>query len=1012
MTWLRGKGHIRVTYILAVLLLPVMTLSMAVPVVSGSGEDAAPWISGIVIPGYVPGAGEVTVPFSIQAAAGNLTPGCEYRIKAFVSPAGENKPATQLWNGSSWIYPNSAWGSMPLVAAPGEPGRGIDSTTYPVLHLRMKASYSGYGAIAEAGTAELRLSLKNMSSGKKYDAAPVSVGLLNMPGGDGKNGTEGVLVSGSISLKGEPLGAAPVLFRQGNDSDRGFVAFTLTGDDGVDPVESTGSFRIALPVFDNLSVTVIGNSRIAFQPLTGAPGVLALEGVDLNVTQTLNIGTMPPLREALITEVYFDSYRSDEGDEYIVIHNPVNDTLDIGGWRISDGEAVYEFPHDCNTDGAGACSSTQNITHNSIQNSTYVTQNNIQNITNITTHVPPYSSVIAARSAAALRWTTGLTAHFEWNPDGTGPGNDAGVPDMVKREGGELIFANPGDEVFLYDSYGRLVDAVIYGVSGYEGEGWSGHPVPAVEEGIRLVRNRGHQSVYEQGEKGNEQFDRLGEPGRFENTNTSRDWQHPRIYVVGQSDLPLKRFQLRDAAVTVFAAPDSGLSTLQMFIDSARSSLDICVYEFENLHLMESVKSAAQRGVAVRLLLEGAPVGGITDLERWVAKSLHDAGVEIRFMIDSAGNGIYDRYRYVHSKYAVVDSWKVAVMSENWKDTAFPLAEGAVSADTGSMDTEGTVVVNADPAGVDAVNTDVENMDVPGGEVYGGNRGWGVVVESEELAGYYTGLFDTDFNPAMPDSYAYNESHSMYGAPARDYSNPTSGAHGSHDPGPSVRPYFPVFPAGTLRGDFMITPVIGPEHTLRNDSVIGLLRSAGESVLVEQLQCPLNWGHDLPNLYLKECIHAARRGCEVRILLDSRYVSEDDGKDDNLDTVRYINEQALAENLSSLKARLIYLGNLSKLHNKGVIVDSRAVLVSSINWGPGAVLHNREVGLIIENEEVAAYYTGVFESDWEMRPVTGGSGNGGRQGEGNDSSGMDPMILILMIFITAVWWKKRTEKQA
>ncbi|MNT54307.1 hypothetical protein D3C72_1914600 [compost metagenome] len=55
------------------------------------------------------------------------------------------------------------------------------------------------------------------------------------------------------------------------------------------------------------------------------------------------------------------------------------------------------------------------------------------------------------------------------------------------------------------------------------------------------------------------------------------------------------------------------------------------------------------------------------------------------------------------------------------------------------------------------------------------------------------------------------------------------------------------------------------------------------------------------------------------------------------------------------------------IHNKGIIVDGQAVLVSSTNWSGDGVLRNRDAGLIIHNEEVAQYYQQVFLDDWDSR---------------------------------------------
>jgi len=47
-----------------------------------------------------------------------------------------------------------------------------------------------------------------------------------------------------------------------------------------------------------------------------------------------------------------------------------------------------------------------------------------------------------------------------------------------------------------------------------------------------------------------------------------------------------------------------------------------------------------------------------------------------------------------------------------------------------------------------------------------------------------------------------------------------------------------------------------------------------------------------------------------------------------------------------------------------VIVDRSQVLISSINWNENSAINNREAGLIIENEDVAEFYTDIFFYDW------------------------------------------------
>ncbi len=52
------------------------------------------------------------------------------------------------------------------------------------------------------------------------------------------------------------------------------------------------------------------------------------------------------------------------------------------------------------------------------------------------------------------------------------------------------------------------------------------------------------------------------------------------------------------------------------------------------------------------------------------------------------------------------------------------------------------------------------------------------------------------------------------------------------------------------------------------------------------------------------------------------------------------------------------------MHNKGVIIDD-AVWVSSVNWTENAFMNNRECGLYIMSKEVADFYAGVYNVDWE-----------------------------------------------
>jgi hypothetical protein len=58
---------------------------------------------------------------------------------------------------------------------------------------------------------------------------------------------------------------------------------------------------------------------------------------------------------------------------------------------------------------------------------------------------------------------------------------------------------------------------------------------------------------------------------------------------------------------------------------------------------------------------------------------------------------------------------------------------------------------------------------------------------------------------------------------------------------------------------------------------------------------------------------------------------------------------------------------LGGCHNKGMVVDSSAVLLSSQNYSADGVRFNRDAGLIIYNPKVARYFEEIFLYDWESR---------------------------------------------
>ena len=115
-----------------------------------------------------------------------------------------------------------------------------------------------------------------------------------------------------------------------------------------------------------------------------------------------------------------------------------------------------------------------------------------------------------------------------------------------------------------------------------------------------------------------------------------------------------------DAAVTPFVLPDSP----GMPVDPLRSAderLFVAGYTLTSERVADALVAAADRGVRVRVLLEGSPVGGFPARSARLLDRLTAAGVEVRIL-----DGEVERFRFHHPKYAVADD-RAVVLTENWK---------------------------------------------------------------------------------------------------------------------------------------------------------------------------------------------------------------------------------------------------------------------------------------------------------------------------------------------------------
>ena len=240
------------------------------------------------------------------------------------------------------------------------------------------------------------------------------------------------------------------------------------------------------------------------------------------------------------------------------------------------------------------------------------------------------------------------------------------------RSFGKFSLNKEGDNVYLKDSGGLIIDVVSYGKIATPSAGWSGGSVDGstADQAIKRV-----------------------EPT---DTNTSFDW----IATSGEHtsngfyDVP----QFDGCTVEPFVFPDANGRPIFNAVMSATESIHISIYMMTSDYMISLLANKASEGVEVKLLLENKPLGYDHPSDKLAA--IVCEGGEVSFI---GFNNSYDRYNYVHNKYAVIDGSTVIVTSENWT---------------------GTNLSNAGSSG---------------------NRGWGAVIDSEEYAAYMESYFSNDW---------------------------------------------------------------------------------------------------------------------------------------------------------------------------------------------------------------------------------------------------------------------------
>jgi cardiolipin synthase len=582
-----------------------------------------------------------------------------------------------------------------------------------------------------------------------------------------------------------------------------------------------------------------------FASSTPTPGAENIQTQPEQFTPHYNLTnkTTPNATTLVITQVYYHTHSS-VNNEFITLYNPTNTTKDISEWYLTD-----------------------------VPWKDFTQQAKLQFPDHTT--VPPFTALTVTQNASAYEKETACVPDYEYKID-----SQADVPQLTTIK--TVTLSNTGGLVALKNTVNQTVDLICYGETTQISYGWNGPPIPSSGAGVILTRTWIN--------------------GTPQDTDSASDWIHPRIYRIGQSDFPSSTISFT-GEVILFVSPDNSYETIVHELRTAQQTIDINMYEFTSSALYAELITALQRNITVRLFMEGSPIGGLDDREKYILTTLASYGGLVRFLASDAQNHVTARYQFDHAKYIIIDNTTVIVESCNWAKTG-----------------------------------------IPKNPTYG-NREWGIVIRNAEVAESYAQVFQDDWNPRHDDSYPIE---------AMNLTIPSDFSLGTTIPAGS---YKPRFPAMTITGSFLATPLFSPDTS--EQTILHAIRSANRSIYVQQLYIYRDWGENL-SPFVEQLVNKSQQGVSIKIILDYNPNYED--------STAILNETK--EYLEAYGVEVKFLSTtwspFATVHNKGMIIDNTTVLISSVNWNEQSVRENREAGVILENEEAATYYAAVFLSDWDL----------------------------------------------
>jgi phosphatidylserine/phosphatidylglycerophosphate/cardiolipin synthase-like enzyme len=373
--------------------------------------------------------------------------------------------------------------------------------------------------------------------------------------------------------------------------------------------------------------------------------------------------------------------------------------------------------------------------------------------------------------------------------------------------------------------------------------------------------------------------------------------------------------------ITAHVSPDAGFTTLTTFLQATKQSLVIGMYDFTSGPILALFKSVLTRAKTLQMVLDNPPPNETRNqLDSQTVQELNSSlGARSKIVRALAGDDALVSATIFPTSYHI----KVIV-----RDNA------AVWLSSGNLNNSNQPDFSSPPKTED--------------------RDWHVIIEDQRLADLFTAYLNQDFLSAK----AHQKPESPELTQALSDATVKLAAETSPRPPPVVSKTANLvaakrFPDISVKITPLLTPDTLPPGGTQGQYVTQMMRLIGSAkktlyVQLQYIEASKPTG-DYPML-LKAIAARVAAGVDVRLIESLEFGEQwaEKMKQGGVDLTANISLQ-------------------STVHNKGFVIDSSVVVVSSQNFSPDGIQLNRDAGVIIESAPIAQYFEKVFLADWNNK---------------------------------------------